>query len=62
MNFDFDLNTIIPYEITKFNSDLRIIPSSRDVVEEYGYNQLSRESRSKLAHAIDRIGEASSRV
>jgi hypothetical protein len=24
MNFDFDINTLIPYEITKYYSDLRI--------------------------------------
>lgn len=58
MNFDFDLNALLPFEITKFNCDLRIIPY------ENGENvsQLNRDNRQKLAHAIDRIGEASSKV
>lgn len=59
MNFDFDINALIPFEITKYNSDLRIIGR---VDGNQTPNQLSKENRHKLAHVIDRMGEASSKV
>ena len=41
MEFDFDLNLVIPYAITKYNSDLRIIHPN-DIEEEERANQLNR--------------------
>ena len=61
MNFGFDLNLIIPYEITKFNSDLRIIHPRDFSLDEYA-SQLNRDMIQKLSFIIDRMGEASSKV
>lgn len=32
MIFDYDLNQLIPFEITKYNTDLRIIPQHGDEI------------------------------
>lgn len=61
MNFGFDLNTIIPYEITKYNSDLRIIHPPELSQDEYA-SQLNRDLIQKLCYIIDRMGEASAKV
>ncbi len=61
MNFGFDLNTIIPYEVTKYNSDLKIIHPSELAQNEYAL-QLNRDLIQKLCYIIDRMGEASSKV
>lgn len=60
MNFDFDLNALIPFEITKFDCDLRVIPGNEE--ESHKPVLLNREHRHRLAQVIDRIGEASSKV
>ena len=41
MNFEFNLNYIIPYKITKYNSDLRLI-HPKNVCEEEMASQLNR--------------------
>jgi hypothetical protein len=61
MNFGFDLNPIIPYEITKFNSNLRIIHSQNLNQDEYS-PQLNRDMIQKLCFIIDKIGQASAKV
>jgi hypothetical protein len=60
MNFNFNVNGLLPYEITKFNSEMRII--NPDNNNNMGNQQLSREMVSKVAHIIDQIGLASSKV
>lgn len=60
MNFDFDLNALIPFEITKFDSDLRVLSGNNG--ESQTSIQLNRDHRHRLAQIIDRIGEASSKV
>ena len=60
MNFDFDLNALIPFEITKFDSDLRVLSGNNG--ESQTSIQLNRDQRHRIAQVIDRIGEASSKV
>lgn len=57
MNFEFDLDVLVPFEVTKYNSDLKVISD-----ENQPSYQFNIKNQSKLAHVIDRIGEASSRV
>ncbi len=61
MNFDFDINLIIPYKITKYNSDLRIIHPT-NISEDEMASQLNRDMISKLSYIIDKMGEASCKV
>lgn len=44
MKFDFDINLIIPYKITKYSSDLRIIHPS-NLAEDERAPQLNRYIR-----------------
>ncbi len=61
MNFDFDLNQIVPYCITQFDNNFKIIHPSNLPSEEWA-DQLDWNKRKKLALIIDRMGEASSKV
>ena len=47
MRFDFDLNLIIPYAITKYNSDLRIIHPN-DLQDDERAHQLNRYIKNSL--------------
>ncbi|CAF0950931.1 unnamed protein product [Brachionus calyciflorus] len=62
MNFEFEINAMLPHEITKFNSDLRIIHPSYVSEGDSNYYQLNRDMRQKVAYLIDKIGEASSKT
>jgi hypothetical protein len=61
MNFDFDLNQIVPYSITQFDNNLKIVHPHNLPSEEWA-PQLDWNQRQRLALVIDRMGEASSKV
>lgn len=42
MNFEFDINSLLPHEITKFTSDLRIVHPGDLRTDDPSYYQLNR--------------------
>ena len=61
MEFDFDINQIIPYIVTRYDGNLKIL-HPKNLPEDQWQKQLDWGQRKNLGYVMDRMGEASSRA
>lgn len=69
MEFPFDINHVLPYEVTIFNGDYRVLNQGHSIRVQYGLKNIDvyltfafSSASEKLTAIIDAIGEASYKV